>query len=76
MKLERRLVVARHQAKIRAVGLGVVEIAEIRQRQAHQHRHILRRAGDVGAGRRQVEADFLAVLPIVVPPRRGQRDDG
>src|ERR1700722_2195640 len=73
MKLERCLIVVGDDSKIRAVGLGVSEVAEIGERQSYQHRHVLWRTGYVGAGRRQREIDFLAVLPIAVPPRGGGR---
>ncbi len=72
---EGRLVVARDEAQVRAVGLRVAEVAEVREAQAHEHGHIRGRAGDVGAGRRQIKRDFLAERPLVVPPRIRRRSE-
>ncbi len=71
MEFERRLVVAGHDAKVGAVGLCVAEVAEIAQGEPDQHWHVGSCTGDVGAGRRRVQAEFLAEMPVAVPPRAG-----
>ncbi len=59
MELQRRLVVARHEAQIAAIVLGGGE-AEVTGMQPYQHRRRADRIGDVGSGRAGVDGDLLA----------------
>ena len=61
MEFERRLVIARHEAQIAAIFLGIGEF-EIAVMQADQDRHAL--AGALAGG----DGDLGAIGPIAVPP--------
>ena len=70
VELEGHLVIRAHKPDVGAIGSCIAKI-EISRVEPKQERDILQVSLDVGPGRRGIQPDLLAILPVLMPPGIG-----